>query len=75
LRLYDFVFKNTKLGEINHKTLLQAEPNCGAPIAEAQVIEDKMSKIWYEPENDQVYVGTESDECSVLKGQKDLEQD
>lgn len=50
LRLYDFVLKNTKLSEVKRVRIPQAFPQCGRPLGEAQVIEDKVTQIAYEPD-------------------------
>ena len=65
LRLYDFVLKNTKLSEIKRISIPLSEPNCGRPIDQAIVLDDKVTQIWYEPDEEQLIAGSEAARSSV----------
>ena len=52
LRLYDFVFKNTKLTEVKRIKLPLFEPSCGLPLSTALVRDDKVTKVYFDDETE-----------------------
>lgn len=54
LRLYDFVLKNTKSSENKHINIPLVSPNCGRTLEDAIVLEDKVTQILYEPDEEQL---------------------
>ena len=54
IRLYDFVIKNTKLSEKKYITLAQQEPNCGTNLNKAMVIEDNVTRHFYQMDDEPV---------------------
>jgi len=54
LRLYDFVLKNTKLCEVKRVNIAKDEPKCGDLLSKAMVLDDKVSQVWYENEDDAI---------------------
>ena len=54
LKLYNFVFQSNKQGQINRIVIPQAMPSWGQPIAEAMVLADKVTQIFYEPDSEHV---------------------
>lgn len=52
LRLYDFVLKNTKSSENKHINIPLSAPNCGRDLEDAIVLEDKVTQIMYEPDEE-----------------------
>jgi hypothetical protein len=65
LRLYDFVLKNTKLSEVKRVRIPLVYPQCGRPLCEAQVIEDKVTQIAYEPDVELLVSHSEAARSSV----------
>jgi hypothetical protein len=56
------VIKNTKLSEKKFITLATNEPISGQSLNHAMVIEDKQTRVWYEPEGQN---NLKSDELSI----------
>jgi hypothetical protein len=54
LKLYNFVFQNNSKGQVNRIVIPQAMPSCGSPISEAMVLADKVTQIFYEPDEEHV---------------------
>lgn len=61
LRLYDFVLKNTKSSENKHINIPLSAPMSGQDLSQAIVLEDKVTQISYEPDEESLM------ENSILK--------
>jgi hypothetical protein len=51
LRLYDYVLKNTKSAQKKYITITQQKPNCGPKLDKGMIIEDKVTRRFYDQED------------------------
>lgn len=58
MRLYDFVLKNTKSSENKHINIPLSAPFCGLDLENAIVLEDKVTQINYEPDEENFMEGS-----------------
>ena len=54
ISLYDYMLKNTKLSIQKYISVPKAQPISGQSLNAALVLEDKITRVWFEPENESI---------------------
>lgn len=78
LRLYDFVLQSNKSSDSKWVTVPTNNPKIGAPLVQAQTLSDKITKIYYEPDEEQQQeqpVASTKSGASLCLGGKSLEKE